>query len=191
MGRGIEMLRLGIVVVALAGGATLALGQTETLDQAGKEAAKEAAKAGEEAKKAAEEAEKAGEKAIKEGEEAAKAAEKEAKKATEQVEEAGEAGKKEIEKETEEAKRKIEEGAKGEAAATPDDMEDQLEATFTKDKQLRGSKIDVDVDSDGGATLSGTVPSEKARNRAVQLTKQVKGIREVKDQLTVTAAETR
>jgi osmotically-inducible protein OsmY len=194
MGRGIEMLRLGIVVVALAGGATLALGQTETLDQASKEAAK-AAEEAEEARKAGEEAKRAGEKAVEEGEEATQeateAAEQESKKATEQVEQAGEEGKQEVEKESEAAKRKLEEGTKGEAAASPDDMEDQLEATFTKDKQLRGSDIDVDVDSEGEATLSGTVPNEKARKRAVQLTKQTKGIRVVTDQLTVAAAETR
>jgi osmotically-inducible protein OsmY len=183
MGKGIALIGMGILGAALVGETAVAATQTETLQQA----EQEAEKASEQAKRAGEEATQAGEEA---GKAAKKEAKKEAEKATQQVEEAGAAGKKEIEKETESAKKQIEEAAKGEPS-TPADLQERLNAMLAKDSNLRGSKIEAKVEDGGVATLSGTVPSEKARTKAVELTRNTKGITEVRNELEIARADPR
>jgi osmotically-inducible protein OsmY len=53
------------------------------------------------------------------------------------------------------------------------------------DKALVGHKIDIDVQRDGVATLTGTVPNAAARAKAVELTKDTVGVTRVVDRLTV------
>lgn len=55
------------------------------------------------------------------------------------------------------------------------------------DKALVGHKIDIDVQQDGVATLTGTVPNAVARAKAVELTKDTVGVTRVVDRLTVVA----
>jgi osmotically-inducible protein OsmY len=52
---------------------------------------------------------------------------------------------------------------------------------------LRDSTIDVDVDN-GVVTLTGTVPSNAQKARAEQIVTVVEGVRTVKNQLKVAAA---
>ncbi len=58
-----------------------------------------------------------------------------------------------------------------------------LELKFKEDWKLAGNEIDVKVDPQGSVTLSGRVPSELARSRAVEITHQAKGVTEVKDHM--------
>jgi len=53
-------------------------------------------------------------------------------------------------------------------------------------KGLEGSDISVDTNQNGVVTLTGTVPNEAERQRALAVTRAVTGVREVKDALTVT-----
>jgi osmotically-inducible protein OsmY len=187
MGRGIELLRAGIVVAALVGGSALALGQTPA-EQAGQEAAKagqEAKQATDEAKQAADEAKQAADEAKQAGKEAEKAAKERAETETKEVEEAGKQAKEEIDRETEGAKKKIDEAAKGQTPSSPAEIEKQLDAALDSDTELRGSAIEVTVDDAGVATLSGTVPNDKVRSKALKRTKDVKGVTAVDDQLQV------
>jgi hyperosmotically inducible protein len=52
---------------------------------------------------------------------------------------------------------------------------------------LKGSDITVDTDHEGVVTLIGTVPSDAARVRAVELARSTKGVRRVVDELKIRA----
>jgi hyperosmotically inducible protein len=65
----------------------------------------------------------------------------------------------------------------------------KVKAKIVGDKALKGSKIDVS--STGGiVTLNGTVTSEAQKTRAVTLAKGIKGVKDVDDKTTVSAAGT-
>jgi len=49
--------------------------------------------------------------------------------------------------------------------------------------QLKGSDISVDTDRDGVVTLTGSVPNEAARARAIEIARTTKGVHRVVDQL--------
>jgi osmotically-inducible protein OsmY len=48
---------------------------------------------------------------------------------------------------------------------------------------LKNSEIHVDTDHEGVVTLTGTVPSETARARAVKIARGTKGVHRVVDEL--------
>ena len=53
------------------------------------------------------------------------------------------------------------------------------------DEALKGSSVEVLTSDDLVVTLKGRVASEAARQRAVQIARSTKGVRDVDDQLTV------
>lgn len=59
---------------------------------------------------------------------------------------------------------------------------------FVREDALDGSDIDVDTNSNV-VTLKGTVASEAGRRRAVELARMTEGVTDVRDQLTVAAAQ--
>jgi hyperosmotically inducible protein len=58
------------------------------------------------------------------------------------------------------------------------------------DKALYNAKVDVDVQKDGVAVLSGSVGDPMARAKAVELTRDTVGVNKVVDQLTVLTTTT-
>ena len=156
----------GIIAGTLASAPVLAADQTEAVERAGQEAEKAGADV---TKKQLDEAEKA--------------TKQEAEKATEQIDQSAEKAKQEIDAEAKSAKEQVEGTEK--AKLSEDEMEEQLEAKLQKDSQLRGSVIEADVNDQGAVTLTGTVPSESAKTRALKLTSQTKGVKEVNDKLEV------
>jgi len=72
------------------------------------------------------------------------------------------------------------------AAMTDDQLEDAIEARIQTDAQLKAYKIDVDADaSDNKVTLSGAVPTETMRTRAVGFAKDVNAQLVVTDKIDV------
>jgi hyperosmotically inducible periplasmic protein len=76
-------------------------------------------------------------------------------------------------------------------ASAGDKIEDgavstRVKAVLSSDKQLGDSKIDVDT-KNGVVTLSGAVASNQARDHALELARNVKGVNSVNDQLAVKA----
>lgn len=70
-------------------------------------------------------------------------------------------------------------------AATPDDrIFDQVRMRLATDPDVKGGALDVMV-KDGVVTIKGRVDTEKGRDRATKLTKKVKGVKEVDNQLVV------
>lgn len=63
----------------------------------------------------------------------------------------------------------------------------KIKTKIIKDDLLDKSEINVDSDKDGAVTLKGTVPSEAAKARALELARTTEGVRKVIDQLTVKA----
>jgi len=62
---------------------------------------------------------------------------------------------------------------------------DQVRMRLITDPDVRaGSGVDVSV-KDGVVTLKGRVETEKAKHRATKLTKKVKGVKDVDNELTV------
>jgi hypothetical protein len=59
-----------------------------------------------------------------------------------------------------------------------------IKADYLKDPDLSVLKIDVDT-TDGVVTLNGKAKDEAARTRAVRLAQAIKGVREVKNHLTI------
>lgn len=71
--------------------------------------------------------------------------------------------------------------------ADSDRVETYVQARFHSDDQIRAH--DIDVSADGGrVTLTGTVPSEEARQHALTVAREVTGVQSVDDRLTVMAA---
>jgi len=62
----------------------------------------------------------------------------------------------------------------------------RVKAVLSSDKQLGDSKIDVDT-RNGVVTLSGAVANNQARDHALELARNVKGVNSVNDQLAVKA----
>lgn len=75
-------------------------------------------------------------------------------------------------------------GDKSKAPVTDDSITDQVRMRLAGDSDVKGGGIDVDV-KDGVVTLKGIVDTEKARQKAERLTKRVKGVRSVVNQLTI------
>jgi len=76
---------------------------------------------------------------------------------------------------------------------TGDDVTDawittKVKASFVGDKTLKGSDIHVETDQKGVVVLSGYVPNNTARVRAISLTWDTKGVKKVDDQLQLKAA---
>jgi len=62
----------------------------------------------------------------------------------------------------------------------------RVKAVLSSDKQLGDSKIDVDT-KNGVGTLTGAVANNQARDHALELARNVKGVNSVNDQLAVKA----
>jgi osmotically-inducible protein OsmY len=69
---------------------------------------------------------------------------------------------------------------------TDDFISDTIREKLSGDVNVKGGKIDVDVKG-GVATLSGTVSTEKQKNKAESLTKKVKGVKSVVNKIQITA----
>lgn len=63
-----------------------------------------------------------------------------------------------------------------------------VQARYYDDDAVRGRNISVHAEN-GVVTLRGTVESEAARDRAVSLAREVQGVRDVRDELTVRTAD--
>jgi hyperosmotically inducible periplasmic protein len=59
-----------------------------------------------------------------------------------------------------------------------------VKSKFLADSNVSGMKIDVDT-TNGVVTLNGTVPSASEKRRAVELAKETKGVKSVKDELKI------
>ncbi len=59
----------------------------------------------------------------------------------------------------------------------------KVKASFMGEKALKNSDINVDTEDRGMVILTGFVPNEAARARAVQIVRSIKGVRQVRDQL--------
>ena len=80
---------------------------------------------------------------------------------------------------------KIAEGAsEAQTALTNGALTAKIKSKMALDDTLDSSNISVDT-ANGVATLSGRVPTERDRQRAVQLARETKGITSVTDRLTV------
>ena len=65
-----------------------------------------------------------------------------------------------------------------------DRIYDQVRMKLTTDADVKGGGVDVSV-KDGVVTLKGRVDTDKGRTRASKLTKKVKGVKDVDNQLAV------
>lgn len=70
------------------------------------------------------------------------------------------------------------------AQSTDDKIHDQVMMKLAGDPDVKGNNFEVEV-KDGVVTLRGTVSKEKFRQKADRLTKKVKGVKSVVDELTV------
>ena len=70
------------------------------------------------------------------------------------------------------------------AQSNDDKIHDQVMLKLAGDPDVKGNHFDVDV-KDGVVTLRGTVSQEKFRQKADKLTKKIKGVKSVVDELTV------
>jgi hyperosmotically inducible protein len=59
----------------------------------------------------------------------------------------------------------------------------KVKAQFIGVDALKGSDISVDTNQNGVVTLTGTVPNERARAKAIEIVKTTKGVRKVVDEL--------
>jgi len=64
----------------------------------------------------------------------------------------------------------------------------KVKASFVGDKALKGADIHVQTDQKGVVVLSGYVPNNTARVRAISLTWDTKGVKKVDDQLQLKVA---
>ena len=63
----------------------------------------------------------------------------------------------------------------------------KVKTKFLAEDMLERSDLHVDTDHKGVVTLTGTVPSETARNRAVEIARTTEGVRQVVDKVVVGA----
>jgi osmotically-inducible protein OsmY len=68
---------------------------------------------------------------------------------------------------------------------TDDRLHDQIIMKLAGDQDVRGGAIDVEVHN-GVVTLKGKVDTEKRKERAEKLTKKVKGVTGVENQIVIT-----
>jgi hyperosmotically inducible periplasmic protein len=61
----------------------------------------------------------------------------------------------------------------------------KVKMKFAADDLVKAHQINVDSERDGVVTLRGTVPSETAHKRAIEIAKTTEGVRQVNDQLKV------
>jgi hyperosmotically inducible periplasmic protein len=79
--------------------------------------------------------------------------------------------------------------AQGASAETTDaGITTSVQARYYNDDQVRGRNVSV-LTENGVVTLSGAVESETARQRAVALAREVQGVTDVRDELTVRTAD--
>ncbi len=69
-------------------------------------------------------------------------------------------------------------------SAADDKIHDQVMMKLAGDPDVKGNNFEVDV-KDGVVTLRGSVSKEKFRQKAERLTKKIKGVKSVVDELTV------
>src|SRR5215510_11234706 len=75
------------------------------------------------------------------------------------------------------------------AKMSDSDLEQAIHAKFDSDAQLKEAKLDVDADVDKNeVTISGTVRSQEARSKAVELAKGVQSGLTVNDKIDVKPA---
>jgi hyperosmotically inducible protein len=71
------------------------------------------------------------------------------------------------------------------AAQSHDDrIHDQVMMKLAGDPDVKGNNFEVDV-KEGVVTLRGTVSKEKFRDKATRLTRKIKGVKDVVNELTV------
>jgi hyperosmotically inducible protein len=86
------------------------------------------------------------------------------------------------------------EKAKATARAAGNEVSDtwitsKIKTELLLDKNLKGSNIGVSTSQNGVVTMTGTVASELGHRRAVEAARAIEGVREVKDELRVTAPQ--
>ena len=74
-------------------------------------------------------------------------------------------------------------------AASDPGVTTAVKSKLAADDTVKAYQIDVDT-QEGVVTLTGTVPTAAARDRAVQLARETDGVTRVEDRLTVNAAGT-
>lgn len=74
--------------------------------------------------------------------------------------------------------------ALGQQKVSDDEIFDQVRLKLASDRDVRGMAIEVEVE-EGVVTLRGRVDKEKAKRRAERLTKRVKGVVRVVNELRV------
>ena len=127
-------------------------------------------------------------------------AEKKAEATKESAEKKAEAAKDNVDRKTEMAKEHVDRTGtlpppKVEGTAKANEKVDPLitakvKMKFAADDLVKAHQINVDSERDGVVTLRGTVPSETAHKRAVEIAKTTDGVRQVNDMLKV-APETK
>jgi len=82
------------------------------------------------------------------------------------------------------------EAAREERTVTDSDLKNQIEDRLNSDTELRAADLSVKADADHNmVTLSGTVPSESLRTRALEMTKAVRPGLTVDDKIDVKPSE--
>lgn len=72
-------------------------------------------------------------------------------------------------------------------ASSDDEIYDLVRRRLAGDPDVRGGALDITV-KDGVVTLRGAVRTEKARKKADKLTRKIKGVKNVVNELTVKPA---
>lgn len=72
----------------------------------------------------------------------------------------------------------------GKGTGSDGSIYDQVKMRLSADAEVKGGNLEVDV-KNGVVTIKGVVPSERAKSKAEKLTKKVKGVGQVVNQLTV------
>lgn len=78
----------------------------------------------------------------------------------------------------------------GKEPSVTDDVSDawittKLKAQYTTESAFKNASITVDTENRGHVRLQGTVPSETARAKALEVARSTKGVRDVRDDLRV------
>jgi hyperosmotically inducible protein len=129
-----------------------------------------------------------------------------AKERKERIDERAEKQKEQIDRETAAAKERLERRAAAPVTTAPTPAAQRVDRTnevarstgdawvttkvktkFLAEDMLERSDLHVDTDNKGVVTLTGTVPSETARNRAVEIARTTEGVRQVVDKIVVGA----
>ena len=99
------------------------------------------------------------------------------------------AAKQDIDRDAKAAKQRIGEGTHEAGTEMSDTwITTKVKTEIATDDRLKGTDISVDTNQSGEVTLTGTVPSMEARQRAIEVARAVKGVRAVKDALSVVPA---